>query len=163
MPRDVEFEISTALDAGCEEVWRVVSTMDGVNAELHPFVHMTTHEHHQDLPEVVVPGRVIFRSWLLLFGVVPFDRHALALTEVNEGRGFVEESSSWQQRRWRHERRLAPDAAGGCVVTDHLVVEPRLTIARGIVGAFVRRLFAHRHRRLRKRFGVPVRTGSDTG
>ncbi|MEP1124476.1 MAG: hypothetical protein ABJH68_11360 [Ilumatobacter sp.] len=114
---------------------------------------MTTHPQFTALPSVVVPGEVVFRSGLLLFGVVPFDRHALALVDVDDGRGFVEESSSWLQRRWRHERRLTRGEAGRCVVTDHLAIEPRLTIMRGIVGAIARQLFAHRHRRLRKRLG----------
>ena len=159
MRRCIEFEIASGLDACCDEVWRAVSTMKGVNSELHPFVHMTTHPQYQALPTVVVPGRLIFRSWLLLFGVVPFDRHALALEDVHDGRGFIEESSSWLQSRWRHERSLARGAAGGCVVTDRLVIEPRLMITRGIVGVIVKQLFAHRHRQLRKRFGLHVVTG----
>ncbi len=153
MRRGVEIQIVSALDAGCDAVWGQISTMKGVNAELHPFVHMTTGPDHQVLADAMVPGRTLFRSWLLLFGVLPFDRHALALQEVDEGRGFVEESSSWLQRRWRHERRLARGANGGCVVTDRLVIEPRVMGTRVIVGAIVKRLFAHRHRQLRKRFG----------
>jgi hypothetical protein len=58
----------------------------------------------------------MFRSWLLLFGVLLFDRHALALEAVTDGEGFVEESTSWMQRRWRHERLLTETDAGGCIV-----------------------------------------------
>ena len=67
--------------------------MTGVNYELHPFIRMTTRERGP-LP-AEVDGNVIFKSWLLLFGVVPLDRHALALAGVHQGVGFVEESSSW--------------------------------------------------------------------
>jgi hypothetical protein len=98
-------------------------------------------------------GELLFQSWLLAFGAVPFDRHALVLMEVVDGEGFVEESSSWMQRRWRHERRLR-EAVGGCVVTDHLTVEPRLPMTQPAVGMLVRWLFSHRHRRLRRRFGA---------
>jgi ligand-binding SRPBCC domain-containing protein len=101
----------------------------------------------------IVAGEVAFHSWLLVFGVLPFDRHALALDRVEDGRGFVEESTSWVQRRWRHERTLDDAPGGGTMVTDRLVVRPRLGVARPLVGPIVRGLFRHRHRRLRRRFG----------
>lgn len=150
----VEIERSSRLAASCEEVWRVVSTMAGVNDELRPFVRMThppavTGLEGQDVPR----GEVLFASWLLAFGVVPFDRHALALVSVETGRGFVEESTSWLQRRWRHERTLEPGADGGCVVTDRLTVQPRVGLLAPVVARTVGALFTHRHRRLRARFG----------
>ena len=127
-----------------------------MNSELHPFVHMTSGHKHQTLPTDVTPGQVIYRSWLLLFHVLPFDRHSLALENIEHDRGFVEESSSWLQRRWRHERRLAPDQSHGCLLTDRLVIEPRLRLARPLVSFIVTQLFHHRHRRLEGRFGVTV-------
>ena len=154
MPGPIEFEVASALDAPIEEVWRHATTMKGVNFELHPFLHMTSGRDHRVLPTKVIPGAPVFRSWLLAFRVLPFDRHALALDHVDEGEGFVEESTSWLQRRWRHERRLAVAGNGGCMVTDRLVVEPRLRPARPIVALLVRKLFEHRHHRLERRFGV---------
>lgn len=134
--------------------------MTGVNDELHPFIRMTSPRAQDTLP-AEVDGSVIFKSWLLLFGVVPLDRHALALTSVHEGVGFVEESSSWLQRRWRHERTLTSTEPGGCTIKDRLVFEPRLRLFRPVVSAVVEQLFAHRHRRLAKRFGgsVPSKRG----
>lgn len=156
MARQFELEVTSTLRSPAGEVWRHASSMDGVNAELGPWIRMTHPATATDLASVDVPlGRVAFHSWLLGFGVLPFDRHALRLVEVDDsgdgGGGFVEESSSWLQRRWRHERRVVP-AAGGSAVSDRLVVEPRLPStwpARSIVGA----LFRHRHRRLARRFG----------
>jgi len=69
--------------------------MNGVSYEPHPFIHMST-AGHETLPITITPGRVIFKSWLLLFCVLPFNRHALALESVQEDDGFVEESSSWE-------------------------------------------------------------------
>ena len=136
------------------EVWAAVSTMQGVNYELMPVVRMTYPARAPRLTAAdIKPGELLFKSWLLAFGAVPFDRHALVLIEVADGYGFVEESSSWGQRRWRHERRLR-DAVGGCVVTDHLAVEPRLPMTQPVVRAAVPWLFRHRHRRLRRRFGA---------
>ncbi len=156
MQGPIEFEFASSLDADVHEVWKVVSTMKGVNFELHPFVHMTSGRDHQTLPTDVAPGHVIFRSWLLLFHVLPFDRHFLALDDFEHDRGFVEESSSWLQRRWRHERRLASDQGHGCVIADRLVIEPRLQLSRPLVSLIVKTLFHHRHRRLKRRFGVTV-------
>lgn len=155
MGRTIEIEVVSALDAAREKVWRSISTMTGVNYELHPFVHMTSRREHQTLPTTVTPGQAVFQSWLLFLRVVPFDRHALALDSVNDGHGFVEESSSWLQRRWRHERTLTETATDGCILSDRLIVEPRLGPPRPIVAAIVRHLFAHRHRRLTRRFGAP--------
>ncbi len=129
--------------------------MTGVNYELHPFIRMTSPQEHDTLP-TEVDGNVIFKSWLLLFGVVPLDRHALALASVHVGVGFVEESSSWLQPRWRHERTLTATEPGGCTIEDRLVIEPRLRLFRPVVSAVVKQLFAHRHRRLVERFGGSV-------
>ena len=154
MGSPIEFEVVSTLAARRDEVWRVVSTMKGVNFELHPFVHMTSRRKHQVLSAAVTPGQVVVRSWLLLFGVVPFDRHSLAFESLDDGRGFVEESSSWLQRRWRHERTLTEASTDGCVVSDRLTIEPRLGHGRHAVVAIAELLFEHRHRRLRKRFGT---------
>lgn len=55
--------------------------------------------------------------------MIPLDRHSLRIdsfrSDPDGGGGFVEESTSWLQRRWRHERRL--EALGGsCRVTDRV-------------------------------------------
>ena len=144
----------STLSATRDEVWRSVSTMKGVNFELHPYVHMTSPPEHQSLPHALIPGDVVFRSWLLMFGLVPFDRHSLALELVDEGHRFVENSSSWLQRRWQHERVLADVPPAHCSVTDRLTIEPRLALAKPLVGVIVRKLFKHRHRRLAERFGA---------
>jgi hypothetical protein len=126
-----------------------------VNAELMPFVRMTHPRDRTTLDgETIAPGEVVFHSWLLVGGVVPFDRHALALERVIEDEGFDEDSTSWLQRRWRHERRLIDEGDGTCTVTDHLVVEPRVPLVRPLAARVVRFLFGHRHRRLVRRFGA---------
>jgi len=151
----LRLELSSRLAASRAEVWAVVSSMKGVNDELMPFVRMTYPSRLSKLTAAdVVPGAVLFHSWILGLGVLPFDLHALALQEIREGDGFVEESTSWMQSRWRHERVLTDTPEGGCVVTDRLLIEPRVALARPLVAAVVGRLFAHRHRRLRERFGA---------
>ncbi len=167
MSRTFELQRSSELRAPAAEVWRHASSMRGVNDELGPWVRMTHPTWATDLSSVDPQlGQVAFRSWLLALGVVPFDRHALGLVEVHDrgerGGGFVEESTSWLQRRWRHEREVEPSNGGGCSVTDRLVVRPRLAPA-AVVQPVVSALFGHRHRRLVRRFGdagSSVRSGS---
>lgn len=125
--------------------------MDGVNHELAPFIRMTVPRAARGLRLSDVPrGQEAFVSTLLGFGWLPFDRHHLTLVSVGE-RSFVEESWSWLQRRWRHERSVTPDG-NGCVITDRLVVEPR-GAPRALVAPIVRSIFEARHRALRRRFG----------
>ena len=158
--------LTTHLAASADEVWAHASGMDGVNAELRPWVRMT-------VPAAVRGGRITdvepgveaFTSTLLALGVLPFDRHHLTIERVHERgaeRGFDEESWTWLQRRWRHERRVAPlprpdgdtadGRAPGCVVTDRLTISPRLAPAF-LVRPLVRALFRHRHRQLIRLFG----------
>jgi ligand-binding SRPBCC domain-containing protein len=152
----IKLSFRSDLAAPRPEVWSVVSTMRGVNAELGPWVRMTHPRDADRLDAASVPatGDVLFRSWLLAFGVLPFDRHSLAIVSVDAGSGFVEESRSWLQQRWRHERRLTDRTGSGCTVVDELVIQPRIGLVTPITRRTVRAIFEHRHRRLRKRFGA---------
>lgn len=149
--RGFTIELRSRLAASADEVWAHASTMEGANRELAPWVRMTVPraargKHLAD----VTPGREAFTSVLCALGVAPFDVHHLTIERMH-GRGFDEESWSWLQRRWRHERRV--EAAGdGCVVTDRLTVVPRFA-PRAVVEPVVRALFEARHRWLRARFG----------
>ncbi len=144
--------------------------MAGVNLELAPYVRMT---HPADVSDIAslgddrsLLGRVAFRSWLLAFGVVPFDRHSLRLDHVVDhglaGGSFREDSTSLLQARWRHDRDVVADGTG-TRVTDRIEVTPRAALARPVVERIVGFLFSHRHRRLRGRFGAaerPVQSNS---
>jgi ligand-binding SRPBCC domain-containing protein len=96
------------------------------------------------------PGKPMFRSWITLFHVIPFDFSDLTLMSLEEGVGFVEQSKMGTMRSWRHARRITP-AGGGCVLTDELAFEPR--IMGWLSFRIVRAFFAHRHRRLERYLG----------
>lgn len=156
MKGPIEIELSSQLAAPAEMVWEAASSMVGVNRELMPLVRMTYPAGRETFSaESVAPGTVVFRSWLLLGGVIPLDRHALSFESFGASGDFVEESTSWLQRRWRHERTVTGSSPQWCTVTDRLLVEPRLTPARPVVRWAVTRVFRHRHRRLQQRFGTP--------
>src|SRR4051812_30172421 len=102
---------ASRLGAPIEAVWASISTMRGVNYEMSPLFRMTHPKAAGEASLADAPrGVCAFQSLLLLFGVLPIDRHALTLIEVDIGKGFVEDSTSLLQRRWRHARQLVATA-----------------------------------------------------
>ena len=144
--------VGTRLRATPHALWRRVSTMEGVNDELRPFVRMMVPADRRGLSLEDAPlGEPVFTSTLLAFGVVPIDRHRLTLVRVEPGRGFLERSTSLVQRSWEHERTLGEDGT----VTDRVTFSTRLPGAERLARPIVAALFRHRHRRLSARFGRP--------
>ena len=155
MQREWSLVFSDRLAAEPARVWDAVCTMRGVNEELMPLMRMTYPPEAADAGLEEAPtGTFLFYSWVLLGGIVPVDRHHFRLTRIEPGRGFVEESVSWSQRYWRHERIIEP-GQGGCILTDSLTFRPRISLIGPLVAWFIRRLFEHRHARLRRKFGEP--------
>jgi hypothetical protein len=114
---------------------------------------MTHPPEVEDLNPSNVPlGERLFRSWVLLFGVIPFEYDDIVLVRVDPGEGFLERSSMLTQRTWEHERTLR-DAGGGCEITDRILFEPRLPLVGSLLRPLIRAFFRHRHRRLRAQFG----------
>jgi ligand-binding SRPBCC domain-containing protein len=151
------FTISTALRASAERVWAHASTFAGVNRELGPLVCMTYPSAMASLTPGAFPvGRTAFRSWILLFGLVPIEFDDIALAGLEPGRGFDEVSRTLSMREWRHRRTITP-AAGGCVVRDDLVVVPRWHWTGRLLAWVYRRVFELRHRALRRLFGAAHR------
>lgn len=150
----IRLRFESRLAAAPETVWAVASTMAGVNAELGPWLRMSHPADRAALDAQAVPlGAVLFRSWLCVFGLIPFDRHALVLEQLYPGAGFDERSSSWLQKVWIHRRRIEA-VPGGCRLSDELEIAPRLRMQAPLVRWLVAALFRHRHRRLRARYGA---------
>jgi ligand-binding SRPBCC domain-containing protein len=91
---------------------------------------------------------------ILLFGFLPVDVHSLRLERILPGRGFFEQSYSWANRQWRHER-ITTRTEGGCVVTDKVIVQGRLPLVTALLLPVYRLVFRHRHRRLRALYRQP--------
>jgi hypothetical protein len=136
--------VRTTVVSPADTVWLHASSMNGVNAELGPWVRMTYPPHLADLGRAAYGPRdgVAFDSWILALGIVPFDRHSFRLIEVkargSSGGSFVEDSTSWLQRRWRHERSVELRATGQTVVTDQLLWQPRRLVPRLVSAKVVR-------------------------
>ncbi len=148
----LEFEISSELRAAAEEVWGQAVSPAGINREFAPLLRMTFPDGVRDLTESWQPGRKLFRSWLLLGGVLPVEYDDLAFMAVEPGRRFLERSSLLTQRVWEHERLITVTDAG-CRLTDRLRFEPRVPALGRLFAVIFRAVFAWRHRNLRRRFG----------
>jgi ligand-binding SRPBCC domain-containing protein len=147
-------EVASRLAAPAASVWDRVASFEGINDELRPLMRMTAPPDVRRLePEQVVLGERICRSWVLLFGFLPFDYDDLVLVALDPGRGFHERSTMLSMRRWEHERWIEPDGGGACTLHDRLTFEPRLPLPGRAFEPVVRAIFRHRHRRLRRRFG----------
>jgi ligand-binding SRPBCC domain-containing protein len=154
MPDRYEFQISSQLAAPPAAIWNFVRTLSGVNHELYPLVRMTLPGGTNVVQIDQAPlNQRLFRSWILLGGVLPVDYTDLTISYVDPGRGFIDSSPMLSQKEWRHERRLDPDPAGGCVLTDKVAFRPRLALMGPALRTSVGVVLRHRHRRLRKRFG----------
>jgi ligand-binding SRPBCC domain-containing protein len=151
MPPVHTFTFSSVLNAAPEQVWERVSTLSGVNAEMGPWFRMTSPRGLDRLePAQITFGQPMFRSWLLLLGVLPVEFDDLTFVRFEPGQGFIERSRMASLRVWEHERTLEPHTEG-TVLTDRVLFEPRLPMPgqRALFAA----VFRHRHTRLRKHFG----------
>lgn len=150
MRRRAEVAVSSELEAGAEAVWARAIDPAGINDELRPLLRMTVPRGAEDFglddPE---PGH-IGRSWILLFGLVPFDYDDITVVRAEPGRGFLERSSMLSMRLWEHERTLEPLGEGRCRVSDRLAWEPRLPLPGSWLRPLIHTIFKHRHRRLRR-------------
>lgn len=96
------------------------------------------------------PGVRMFRSYVFLGGILPIDFSDMTLIDLTPGVGFVEESPMGSMKRWQHARRIETREDGVALV-DELTFEPR--VASRLVGAFIERVFRHRHEVLRAHLG----------
>lgn len=148
-----EITVASHLNALPEQVWDRIMTPEGINDEMRPYLRMTLPRGVEQLdPESVEIGTPIGRSWILLFGLLPFDYDEVCLTRLEPACGFLERSRMLSQRSWEHERTLKPSATG-CLITDRVSWQPRLGLPGRPLRPVIAWFFGHRHRRLRRYFG----------
>jgi len=147
-----EIRAVSDLDAPAEVVWRHAVSPQGVNMELRPLLRMTFPAGAADILDTWQPGQRLFRSWILLGGVVPVEYDDLAIVELEPGRRFLERSHLLTQRVWEHERTVEP-RNGGCRLSDRVGFEPRSALLGPLHAAVFAIVFRLRHRNLRRRFG----------
>jgi len=152
MARRAEFRIASSLRAEPAAVWERATSAEGINAELGPLLRMTVPRGLDSLDlQNLQPGR-LGRSWILLFGLLPFDYDDIGLTWIEAERGFLERSTMLSQRLWEHERTLQADGEG-TLIEDRLAWEPRVPLPGRLLRPLIAATFRHRHRQLCRHFG----------
>jgi hypothetical protein len=148
-------EIQSDLAVGPDE-FLSQCCLQTVNWELAPIVKMTAPSRWQNsrIADWEVGGP-LFKSWILLFGVLPVDRHSFRLRKPTFDRGFDECSSSWMNRAWNHRREIRANDLG-CTVVDRVEVASRVPLFAPLLMPIYRLIFRHRHSRLRRKFGGPA-------
>jgi ligand-binding SRPBCC domain-containing protein len=150
-------ETTCVVAATPDEVWARATSPAGINFELRPWMRMTTpREFKSGLPDNLdLPAR-LGRSWVLVFGFLPFERDDIFVAELEPNRRFRERSTMLSMNLWGHER-LVDREGEGTRVTDRITFElrwplRRLPFAYVAAGAIIAALFRHRHRRLQTYF-----------
>jgi ligand-binding SRPBCC domain-containing protein len=154
------FAIASRLTASAERVWSHASSFPKLNREFAPLLRMSyPPDRARITPENFPPGRVAFRSWMLLFGLLPVEYDDLAIVELEPGRYFSEASRMLSVREWRHRREVTPEGAG-CVIRDEIAFAPRWRPLGPLQLRLFRLTFQLRHRALRRLFrGQPAGVG----
>lgn len=155
-PRPDAIEVSSVLAADAARVWSEAIRFEGINDELMPLLRMTSPRRWRDRSlDDVRRGERLFRSWLLLLGVLPIDYDDIRSAEFWPGHRFLERSRMLSALVWEHERTVTDEAPHGCRVTDRVRFTARFKALRPVLRFVVPRVFAHRHRRLTRRYRAP--------
>jgi ligand-binding SRPBCC domain-containing protein len=153
-PKSVQLSFHSRLQAPAEDVWKHSTNFDLLNREFAPWLKMTSP--NSSLLEVPQGSQLpvqLFRSYILLFGILPVEYDDIGLEAWQEGRWFQEDSTMLSMKVWRHRREILPQGEGSCRIQDDLEFVPRI----GVLGPAARLaaglVFSHRHNRLRTIFG----------
>lgn len=141
--------VTSVLDAGPVEVWRSISELETVNEEMAPWLNMAAPAG-SDLV-AAASGQVLPLKLRGPAGV-PLGTYPLRLVQMDEGRGFLEQTWMLPFLLWQHERTIQTEA-GRTRITDSLGWKWRARRLDPLVAVGVRRFFEHRHGVLRRRFG----------
>ena len=150
----VRLEFQSTLRASRTELWNRITDIACLRKEMMPFLRMTAPRGVARLRDVqVTPGKPLFRSRILYFGVLPLDYSRVTLISLVFEQGFVEQSPMGSMRAWRHTRQILshPESADALLLRDTLEFEPRFL--HSFTVWFVHRFFTHRHSVLRREIG----------
>ena len=146
------FTRSCRVPAPARDVWQRVTTPEGINDEMMPFLSMTLPRENRAATMATIPiGRPAGRAPLRLLDIVPVDVDVLTITEMEPGSHFQECSWMLSMKRWEHRRALTDDD-GATVVTDTVGFGPRLPLVHHALIRVLPLFFEHRHRRLQRHF-----------
>lgn len=138
-------DVSTDLDAPADVIWRAVKTP-------HAFVHvaagMLRYPAAERLDRPWATGDEL-EGWTFLFGVIPFSRHRLRVTSIDDGsRSLVSDEGGGIVRTWRHELHVDAIDARTSRYRDRIEIDagPATRAVAGFAALFYR----YRQRRWRR-------------
>jgi ligand-binding SRPBCC domain-containing protein len=158
----------SVIDAPTAEVWAAVTTPQGINYELRPYMRMTVPRPFRGITIAdIAPGTKLGRSFFLLFGIVPIDYDDITVAEIDNGTRFLERSTMMSMSTWTHERTLRQKGER-TEVTDAVSYIARAPLGlipgwSSVLGVMLGFLFRHRHRRLSKLFKQELAGTSSAG
>jgi ligand-binding SRPBCC domain-containing protein len=148
--------------APADTVWNRVTSQEGINHEMGPYLKMTLPKEFRGKSiGDVSAGTHVGKSLLLLFKIIPVGYDDITIAQIEPGRMFREQSELTGMRTWIHHRNLEP-LGEKTLVTDTITVVPRPPIPglTRVVRVFLTAFFKHRHKRLREHF-APAATDTD--
>ena len=150
--KDFTFTIESEINSTKEILWRHITQMKNVNAELFPFARMTYPREMSEIGNREVPvSEVLFKSVILLFGFLPIDLHYLRLDKLNFGKAFYENSYSLQHHYWKHTRTIS-ERNERVFVKDELHFAPRISFTGYFLLPVYKMIFRNRHKNLAAAF-----------
>lgn len=145
----INLRFESRLKATPEQVWQSITSLEGLTSEMMPLMKLTAPKGFKTLSDIY-PRKNDFRSWVLLFGFIPFDYTDLQLKSLTTGKGFVEESNMGSMKSWRHERLIIHHENNEVSVVDELTFEPKRF--KFMTKLITQKFFEHRHKQLRRKF-----------
>lgn len=151
--QDFGFSIETLINADKQTLWKHITQMKNVNAELMPFAKMTYPKDRSEIGNNDVPmNQTLFVSYVFLFGFIPVDIHYLKLDKIDFGSAFYENSTTMTHKYWKHTRTLM-EQNGKTLVRDEVHFSPRFAPLGNVMLPLIKRVFENRHKSLSKMFG----------
>ncbi|GHB57106.1 hypothetical protein GCM10010377_55200 [Streptomyces viridiviolaceus] len=149
-----------------QELWTNVTSMSGVNLELLPYMRMTLPRELRRDPSIrqVPLGSSLGKSWIFLGGLLPIDFDDIVIAEREEGRRFLERSTTSCTKVWQHER-IIDEIPGGARLTDRLsyLLRPHMRPVRAPFRRAMGGLFTHRHRKVQQHYAEHARRAGREG
>jgi hypothetical protein len=148
----VKFTKSVKLNVNKDLFFKSQFSIQGVNYELSPIIHMTASFEWNDRPLTEAPvNEKLFNSIILLYGFILIDIHHLSFKKIFKN-GFREASSSVLMKHWNHCRKIE-SFEQGCLLTDEISFSTRIPFSDVVIRPIYSFVFKHRHERLKRKFG----------
>lgn len=148
------FNIETEVNSDKKNLWKHITQMKNVNAELMPFARMTYPKEMSEIGANEVPlKQTLFKSVVLLFGFIPADIHCLRFDKIDYGIAFYENSVTATHSYWKHTRTIN-ERNGKIFLRDEVNFLPRFYPIGYLLLPLIKTIFKNRHKNLKRFFTV---------